>query len=193
MGKKSVIVIGAGVAGLSAGCYAAMNGYHTHIHEMHTAPGGLCTAWKRGGYTIDACINWLIGSRPGTPLHAVWEELGAVQGRQFLYPEEFLRYESRDGKVFSIYSNLDRLEKHMLDIAPEDAEATRRFCSAARDLTGVSMPVMKPEPLMRPAEKRKAGQQLAMLKPFAMWNSKSMTDVTISAPSGPYLHYQRLS
>lgn len=42
----------AGIAGLSAGCYARMNGYKTTIFEAHTIPGGLCTAWTRKGYTF---------------------------------------------------------------------------------------------------------------------------------------------
>ncbi|MEG6523384.1 NAD(P)-binding protein [Desulfotomaculum sp. 1211_IL3151] len=37
MNNKSMIIIGAGVAGLSTGCYARMNGYKTHIYELHTA------------------------------------------------------------------------------------------------------------------------------------------------------------
>ena len=49
MAEKSIIIIGAGIAGLSAGCYGQMNGYRTHIFEMHSLPGGLCTAWKRRG------------------------------------------------------------------------------------------------------------------------------------------------
>ena len=53
----SVAIIGAGIAGLCTGCYAQMNGYRAHIYEMHTKPGGLCTAWTRNGYTIDACIR----------------------------------------------------------------------------------------------------------------------------------------
>ena len=44
MDRESVLVIGAGVAGLSAGCYAQMNGYRTRIFEMHDAAGGLCTS-----------------------------------------------------------------------------------------------------------------------------------------------------
>jgi phytoene desaturase len=40
MEQKSVIVIGAGIAGLSAGCYGQMNGYRTRIFEMHDRPGG---------------------------------------------------------------------------------------------------------------------------------------------------------
>jgi len=33
MAEKSVIIIGAGIAGLSAGIYAQMNGYKTQIYE----------------------------------------------------------------------------------------------------------------------------------------------------------------
>ena len=45
--NKKVVIIGAGIAGLSAGCYIQMNGYNTDIYELHTTPGGLCTSWKR--------------------------------------------------------------------------------------------------------------------------------------------------
>jgi len=51
------IIIGADVAGLSAGCYGQMNGYDTKIFELHTLPGGLCTSWKRKGYVFDGCIH----------------------------------------------------------------------------------------------------------------------------------------
>jgi thioredoxin reductase len=34
MAEKSVIIIGAGVAGLSAGIYCRMNGYPTHIFDF---------------------------------------------------------------------------------------------------------------------------------------------------------------
>jgi phytoene dehydrogenase-like protein len=41
MEQKSIIIIGAGIAGLSAGCYGQMNGYRTQIFEMHNKPGGV--------------------------------------------------------------------------------------------------------------------------------------------------------
>jgi len=43
----SVLIIGGGMAGLAAGCFSQMSGFQTEILEMHTLPGGLCTAWKR--------------------------------------------------------------------------------------------------------------------------------------------------
>ena len=177
MEKKSVIIIGAGIAGLSAGCYASMNGYHPTVFEAHSLPGGLCTAWKKGGYTIDGCIHRLVGSKPGSPMYGVWEELGAVQGRRFVYAHEYLRYEGCNGKVFVFYTNLDRLERHMLETAPEDAKAARRFCNAARQFSKVGMPVLKPMELMSPWEKLKMVPQMRKLSPFLIWNRRPMTDI----------------
>jgi phytoene dehydrogenase-like protein len=68
---KKVVIIGAGISGLSAGCYAAMNGYQAEIYEAHTLPGGLCTSWKRKGYTIDGSCHWVVGSGPRSPFHKV--------------------------------------------------------------------------------------------------------------------------
>jgi phytoene dehydrogenase-like protein len=39
--KKSIIIIGAGLAGLSTGCYGQMNGYRSTIFEMHDKAGGV--------------------------------------------------------------------------------------------------------------------------------------------------------
>jgi len=66
---NSIIIIGAGFAGLSAGIYAQMNGYKTQVFEMHDKPGGLFTSWKRNGFIIDGCIHWLVGSAPGSAMN----------------------------------------------------------------------------------------------------------------------------
>lgn len=34
-----VNIIGAGISGLSVGCYLQMNGYETEIYEKHSLPG----------------------------------------------------------------------------------------------------------------------------------------------------------
>jgi phytoene dehydrogenase-like protein len=129
---KSIIIIGAGIAGLSAGCYGQMNGYKTQIFELHDKPGGLCTSWKRKGYTFDGCIHWLVGSKAGSSFNHIWQELGAVQGRQMVDHEEFVRVEGKDGKVFVLYTNIDRLEQHMKEWAPADAKFIEEFCGATR-------------------------------------------------------------
>lgn len=150
MENKSIIIIGAGIAGLSAGCYGRMNNYHTRIFEMHTGPGGVCTAWKRKGYTIDGCLHWLVGSKPGTPFYRFWEELGAVQGRSIIDHEEYMRVEGKNGNVFIIYTDLDRLEQHMKDLAPEDKDVIEVFIKAVHAVGRFEIPIDKPPELYGP-------------------------------------------
>ena len=121
MRDRSIAIIGAGVAGLATGCYAQMNGYRTHIFEMHGLPGGVCTSWRRDGYVFDGCLQWLMGSRQGSPINRIWQELGALAGREVVDHDEFLRIEGRDGRTLVVYTDADRLERHLRELAPADA------------------------------------------------------------------------
>lgn len=143
MVNKSIIIIGAGIAGLSTGCYGRMNGYSTRIFEMHNIPGGLCTSWQRKGYTIDGCLHWLVGSGPESSLYKIWEELGAIQKTHIVDHEEFMRVESADGKTFILYTDIDRLEQHMIGIAPEDKDVIKDFIKGIRACTRIELPVDK--------------------------------------------------
>jgi phytoene dehydrogenase-like protein len=129
---NSIIIIGAGFAGLAAGIYGRMNGYHTRIFEMHNQPGGLCASWKRNGYTFDGCIHWLVGSDPKSALSHLWNETGIAQGREFVYPEEYARFEGADGRTVVFHANVDALEKHLLELSPRDEKTIREFADGIR-------------------------------------------------------------
>jgi len=148
MGEKTVAIIGAGIAGLAAGCYGRMNGYRATILESHNLPGGLCTAWTRQGYTFDGCIHWLTGSAPGDSIYALWEDLGAVQGKTMYDHDVFWRTVGLDGRSFSMYGDPDRLEAHMKALSPADAEPIEQLCGWIRKFIPFGMPVGKPRELM---------------------------------------------
>ncbi|MGD2147270.1 MAG: NAD(P)/FAD-dependent oxidoreductase, partial [Anaerolineae bacterium] len=152
MTEKSIIVIGAGIAGLATGCYAQVNEYRTRIFERHTLPGGLCTSWRRKGYTFDGCIHWLIGAGSGSGLHAIWQELGAVQDRPMVFHEEFIRFQTSDKQPFIVYTNIDRLERHMKGRFPADALLIEEYARAARRFTHIdlfALPLLKPTEALR--------------------------------------------
>jgi phytoene dehydrogenase-like protein len=179
MTDKSILIIGAGIAGLSAGCYGQMNGYRTRIFELHDKPGGLCTSWTRQGYTFDGCIHWLMGSRPGSPFNRVWAELGAVQGRRFVNHEEFVRVEGADGKALIIYTDLGRLERHMKELAPADARVIAEFIAAARTLSRMEMPVGKPQELVGPLPSgglKMLPRMLPLLPALRKWRKVSVQE-----------------
>lgn len=161
MEDKSIIIIGAGFGGLSAGIYAQMNGYHTQIFEMHDMPGGLCTAWKRKGYTIDGCIHWLVGSSPRSSMYRYWEEVGVVQGREFINLDEYMRYEGADSRTLILYADVDQLEKHLLAFSPQDAETTRQFIRGIRLCLNFDQPSESDPPLKRLQKSIKLGLIMA--------------------------------
>ena len=135
MADETLIIIGSGAGGLSAGCYAQMNGYHSQIFEMHTIPSGVCTGWKRKGYTFDGCMHHLVGCDPDAHIHRMWKELG-VMPRPIHYPDDLIGIENAEGKRFIVYTDLDRLEAHMRELAPADGKIIGEFVGAARKLTG---------------------------------------------------------
>jgi phytoene dehydrogenase-like protein len=136
--EKSIVIVGAGIAGLSTGCYARMNGYKTTILEMHSIPGGLCTAWKRKGYTFDISMHFLVNSKAG-PYHQMWRELGVVnEDSRFHYHDEIARIES-GGKSLSMCIDPWQLEEQMLALSPADAALTKEFIRllSGRDMSGI--------------------------------------------------------
>lgn len=130
--QKSIIIIGGGFAGLAAGIYAQMNGYQSEIFEMHDQPGGLCTSWKRKGYIIDGCIHWLVGSSPKSIMHRFWEEVGIAKGLNIINMDEYITFVGTDGRKVVFYTDIDRLEKHLLEFSPQDEAPIRDFITGVR-------------------------------------------------------------
>ncbi len=172
---KKIVIIGAGIAGLSAGVYSRMNDFDTEIFEMHTLPGGLCTAWKRKGFTFDGCIHWLTGSGPGDSFYKLWQELGAIEGRKFVDHDVFQSFTNGEGRTFNLYTNADRLEAHMLEISPSDHELILTFCAWIRKFTRFGMPMDKAFELYSPLDTAK---MIIRFSPF-MRDMKKINRLTI--------------
>lgn len=179
MPRKTLLIIGAGVAGLAAGCYAQMNGWQSQLFELHNIPGGLCTAWNRKGYTFDGCIHYLFGSGEGQPYHQLWRELGAVQDRPMIDHREFMRVIDPDGATLVAYTDPDELQDHLLSLAPEDAGALRALAQGVRDFLTFDLSLMqyKPRRLMTAQDgARLAAGMLPFVPVLARWGMLSATD-----------------
>jgi len=136
---EQLIIIGAGVAGLAAGCYACMNGYDVRIFEMHTLPGGMCTSWRRKDYVFDYCIHNLAGTAPESDVRRVWDELGALDETRIINHDSFVRIEGPGGESLEWYTRLDRLAQHLNGIAAEDSRTIDELIQSARRLVGADV------------------------------------------------------
>lgn len=172
MTQPSLLVIGAGIAGLSAGCYGQMNGFETRLLEMHTQPGGLCTSWRRKGYIFDGCIHWLVGSGPGSNFYQVWRELGALQERGIVDHEEFMRVEGPGGRELIVYTDVDRFAAHLKEISPADSRLIDEFASAIRLFSRFDQPLETPPELAGPLDSLKTLWQMLPFAPGLLRYSK---------------------
>ncbi|UCD98739.1 MAG: NAD(P)/FAD-dependent oxidoreductase [Chloroflexota bacterium] len=176
--QKSIIIIGGGIAGLSAGCYAQMNGYRSRIFEMHNLPGGLCTAWERKGYVFDGCIHYLFGSGEGKPFNSMWQELGVVQGRKFINHEEYQQVTDGE-RTLIVYADPDRLQAHMTELSPSDAKLVESFCDGVRRFATFDLAAMYkvPRPLMGLMDWLDfGGKNIAFAPALAKWALQSSRD-----------------
>ncbi len=135
MAEESIIIIGAGMGGLAAGIYGQRNGFQTQIFEMHTLPGGQCTAWKRRGYTFDVCIHHLFGCDPSSRIYDLWREMGAMP-RELVLTQECASVASPEGKLFRDYYDLQTLQRHLEELSPRDSKVIEEYVGAIRSMIG---------------------------------------------------------
>ena len=92
MKEHRVIVIGAGLGGLSAAAHLAKSGFHVDVFERHHTPGGYANSFVRDGFEFDASLHALSGIGPEGnrgPCYRLLEACGVAQKIQFLPIKEF--------------------------------------------------------------------------------------------------------
>lgn len=137
---NKIIIIGAGIGGLSAGIRLAAAGKQVTIYEKNEQIGGKMGQFIQDGYT------WDTGPSVITRRH-VFEELFATAGRQlsdYLTLESvdpLTRYFYQDGTVLDAAADLNTMADQIRQIDPRDVEGYRRFFDYAADIHRVTGPV----------------------------------------------------
>lgn len=148
MQQKSILIIGAGVSGLSAGIYALQQGFKATILEKNPSVGGLCTGWYRKGHYVDGCIHWLTGTLPGTMLHQMWQNVGAFSDDKDIIQLDSWGSFEHDGQVVTFWRDLAKAEKEWINISPVDKKHIHRFFKMVKDFISVELPVDIPPSMM---------------------------------------------
>ena len=73
--KSRVVVVGAGIGGLTAGALLAKRGYEVVIYDQAIVPGGCASTFKRRGFTFDVGATQVAGLEPGGIHHRIFSEL----------------------------------------------------------------------------------------------------------------------
>lgn len=163
--NNQVLILGGGIAGLSAGVYLQKAGIASAIYEKNPVLGGECVSWRREGYVIDNCIHWLTGSKKSDTLNAVWREVGAIdETTAFINEPYFYRLHFKD-RSLSFWCDREKARQEFLACAPEDAKETNALFDAIKRAECVQVPTEKSLAKMGFIEYMKTGMSMRAMLP----------------------------
>lgn len=139
--KYDVIIIGAGMGGLSAGAFLAREGKTVLILEKHDKPGGYLTSFTSRGYTFDSAIFHLTEMAPGQTIPQFIRFWGGdisatkvrYKFRYFIGDKEFLI----DGK---------NAEEELINYFPKESSSIRKFFGLSRRMLDETVGQGAPKP-----------------------------------------------
>lgn len=123
---KRVIVVGAGIGGLSAGIHLQLQGYQVTIFEANSHPGGRANCIKEQGFAFD--------TRP-TLLNYPWvfEQLFSKAGKNLYDYLELIKIDPtvsflwQDGTTLSLSSDIHKLATYFETLEPESTPNLLKF------------------------------------------------------------------
>ncbi|NOZ01240.1 MAG: NAD(P)/FAD-dependent oxidoreductase [Deltaproteobacteria bacterium] len=135
--KYDVIVVGAGLGGLSAATLLAKNGLDVLLLEKHNVPGGYATSFVRGRYEFEAALHEMSGigdpkKNPG-PNFRYLERLGVARRVEFLKVPELFRSIFPEVDI-TLPEGQEAFETRLTDRFPKEADGIRAFLGTCFNL-----------------------------------------------------------
>jgi phytoene dehydrogenase-like protein len=90
--KYDIIIIGAGLGGLTAGAKLAKEGKKVLLVEQHNKPGGCATTFKRGDFTLEVGLHEMDGPSPHEMKTRIFSDLDVNNNVEFVKVPEFYRF-----------------------------------------------------------------------------------------------------
>lgn len=127
--NEKVVIVGAGMAGLTAAAYLAKAGYNVLIFEKNDRSGGLLGTLNKNGFAFDSGPRALVNSGIVKP---ILKELGIEW--EFLKNQISIGLEKELFQVNSIL-DLEEYQRILIGLYPDDSEDIRKIIAAIKELS----------------------------------------------------------
>jgi phytoene desaturase len=119
-----IIIIGAGVGGLTCGALLADRGLKVLLLEKNRKVGGCCTSFRRKGFTFDVSVQSIGECHRGGRIWRLLDHLGLSEKIQFIRLEPAREYHFPD-RTIRQYSDLGSHIEHLASQFPREVKGIR--------------------------------------------------------------------
>ncbi len=127
-----IVIIGAGVSGLTAGALLAKAGLHVVVLEAANSPGGYMASFERKSFIFDSSIQWLNQCAPGGIIYEVFSYLG--DGFPKCKPLTRIRRYRGDSFDYLLTTSPLELREQLINDFVGEAKGIRKFFADAKIL-----------------------------------------------------------
>ncbi len=127
--KFDVIVIGAGLGGLTAAGYLAKAGKKVLVMEQHTVPGGYAHEFRRGKYRFEVALHALDGAGPGGWAYETLSDLEVLDQVNFQRMDPFYTVQMGEDE-FNVSADPMAYEAELIRHFPDEAKGIRSLIDA---------------------------------------------------------------
>ena len=124
--KYDVIIIGAGLGGLTAGAKLSKEGKKVLLIEQHSVPGGCASTFKRGPFTFEVGLHEMDGPSPRDMKTRIFNELGVTENVTFIKIPEFYHFVT-DRLNITISHDPDKTKKILKETFPDEVVGIDSF------------------------------------------------------------------
>ena len=173
--KKKVVVIGGGLAGLSASITLLNHGFDVFLFEKNKELGGLCSGYSKNGHYLDACIHWLTGTKENNKFNLLLRGLDCLNDDVKIISLPTLGTFIYKCEKVTLYRDLEKGEKEWIKAYPDDEEKIKLFYATLKSFCSL-------EDVMDQKED----------KPF-YWSDKIKKIISLTPQSAEIFNSMRLS
>jgi prolycopene isomerase len=129
--QRDVVVIGAGLAGLSAAAHLAREGHRPLVLEHHAVPGGYAHEFTRRGFRFEVALHALDGAGPGGWLYGMLGDLGILDRITLQRLDPLYHVRLPDFEV-TAHADVNDYRHELIELFPGESGGITSFLDAVR-------------------------------------------------------------